>query len=60
MLGMGCDDADKVHDETEENEKKEENVFVKNMANTAHDMKGTRLLKYRHVALIRDPAETIH
>jgi hypothetical protein len=59
MLRMECDDAEKIHDEIEENEKIKGNVFVKNMANAAQDMKENRLLKYRHVLLIRDPAETI-
>jgi hypothetical protein len=59
MLRMECDDAVKIHDEIEKNEKIKGNVFVKNMANTAQDMNENRLLKYRHVLLILDPAETI-
>jgi hypothetical protein len=56
---MECDNADKIHDEIEEKEKIKGNVFVKNMANTVQHMNENRLLKYRHVFLIRDPAETI-
>ncbi len=49
MLRMECDDPEKIHDEIEEN------VFVRNMANTVQHMKENRLLKYRYVFLIRDP-----
>jgi hypothetical protein len=59
MLRMECDNAVKVHNEIEENEKIKGNVFVKNMANTVKDMNENRLLKYRHIFLIRDPAETV-
>ncbi len=59
MLRMECDDAEKIHDEIERNEKIKGNVFVKNMANTIQYMKENRLSKYHHVFLIRDPAETI-
>lgn len=59
MLRMECDDGDKVHDEIEAKEKLKGNVFVKNMANTVKHMNKNRLLKYRPIFLIRDPAETI-
>jgi hypothetical protein len=59
MLRMECDDATKIHDEIENNENIKGNVFVKNMVDTVQDMKENRLSKYRHIFLIRDPAETI-
>lgn len=59
MLRMECDDAAKIHDDIEKTEKIKGNVFVKNMVNTVQYMKENRLLKYRHVFLIRDPAEMI-
>jgi hypothetical protein len=59
MLKMECDDADKVHDDIEQKEKIKGNVFVKNMANTVQYMNENRLLKYHHILLICDPAETI-
>jgi hypothetical protein len=59
MVQLECDDADKIHDEIEQIEKLKGNVFIKNMGNTVHYMNENRLLKYRHIFLIRDPAETI-
>jgi hypothetical protein len=59
MLRMECNDADKIHDDIEEKEKLKGNIFAKNMANTVKYMNTKRLLQYRHVFLIRDPADTI-
>ncbi|CAF3680935.1 unnamed protein product [Adineta steineri] len=59
MLRMECDDANKIHDEIEKNEKIQGNVFVKNNIDTAQYMNENRLLKYRHIFVIDDPAETI-
>ncbi|CAF1209288.1 unnamed protein product, partial [Adineta steineri] len=59
MLRMECDDANKIHDEIEKNEKIQGNVFVKNNIDTVQYMNENRLLKYRHIFVIDDPAETI-
>ena len=59
MSAIECDDSSKIHHEIEEKEKLKGNVFTKNMANTVKYMDKNRLLKYRHIFLIRDPAETI-
>jgi hypothetical protein len=56
---MECDGSNKIHDDIEEKEKINGNVFAKNMANTFKHMNKTRVLNYRPVFLIRDPAETI-
>ena len=59
LSSVECDDPDKVHDKIEASEKIKGNVFAKNMANTVAYMNMDRLVNYRHVFLIRDPAETI-
>ncbi|CAF1514726.1 unnamed protein product [Rotaria sp. Silwood1] len=56
---MKYDDVEKVHDEIENQEKLKGNIFVKNMSNIIKLTNKTRLLNYRHILLIRDPAETI-
>lgn len=40
-------------------EKIKGNIFVQNMANTIEDMNKNRLLKYRPLFLVRNPAEVI-
>lgn len=59
MLRMECDDANKIHDEIGAKEKVRGNVFVKNRTNTVKHMNENRLLNYRHILLIQDPAESI-
>jgi hypothetical protein len=59
LLSIECDDGSKIHDDIEEKEKLKGNVFAKNMGNTIQYMDENRLLKYHHIFLIRDPAETI-
>ena len=59
MLRMECDDANKVHDQIEENESVKGNVFVKITMNTVPYVNENRLSKSHHILLINDPAETI-
>ncbi|CAF4577640.1 unnamed protein product [Rotaria socialis] len=59
MLSSQNIDANKIHDKIEEMEKMKGNIFVKNMANTVKDMNKNRILNYRPIFLVRNPAEVI-
>lgn len=56
---MECENVKKVHDQIENQEKIKGNIFVKNMSNVIELLNKTLILNYRHIILIRNPAETI-